>query len=249
MDALYVIGGIVLFVLAIRSHAARKRDREEDHAQWLVLSSRISALEQTVRTLVGQTEKAAATRTAQETAERPTPAPQSPLPQLPLPLETASSTISPQPVPPDEKNLPVTTLSTNAAKHIGAEIAAPSSPATAAAPVPPAAVATTLPSLRLPGWQSKSTFADRVKSSHDLEERLGTNWLNKLGIGILVLGIAFFLAYELKEFGPAGKVLVGCTTGVVLLGGGIWLERNARYRILAWDWGWRWRDGDIRFGN
>jgi uncharacterized membrane protein len=67
-----------------------------------------------------------------------------------------------------------------------------------------------------------------------LEERLGTNWLNKLGIGILVLGIAFFLAYELKEFGPVGKVSVGWITSMVLLGGGIWLERNERYRILAW---------------
>ena len=73
-----------------------------------------------------------------------------------------------------------------------------------------------------------------VKQSHDLEERLGTNWLNKLGIGILVLGIAFFLAYELKEFGPIGKVTVGWITAVLLLGGGIWLERSERYRILAW---------------
>jgi hypothetical protein len=33
-----------------------------------------------------------------------------------------------------------------------------------------------------------------------------TNWLNKLGIFILVLGVAFFLAYQLKILGPAGKV-------------------------------------------
>ena len=234
MDVLYVIGGIVLFVLAIRSHVARKRDREEDHAQWLVLSSRISALEQTVRTLVGPTEKTAATRGAQKTAERYTPAPQSPPPQSPLPRETAFSAIPPRPVPPDEKNLPATAVPTSKVEDIGAAIAAPRSPGSAAPAVPPPAASLTLPSLGLPAWSSQTTFAERIKSSHDLEERLGTNWLNKLGIAILVLGIAFFLAYELKEFGPVGKVLVGCTTGVVLLGGGIWLERKERYRILAW---------------
>ena len=62
---------------------------------------------------------------------------------------------------------------------------------------------------------------------------LGTNWLNKLGIAILVLGIAFFLAYQLKTLGPAGKVLVGIATSAAMLGAGIWAERSNRYRILA----------------
>lgn len=62
---------------------------------------------------------------------------------------------------------------------------------------------------------------------------LGTDWLNKLGIILLVLGIAFFLAYQLRTMGPAGKVLVGLVTSAVLLGAGIWFERGDRYRILA----------------
>jgi hypothetical protein len=73
----------------------------------------------------------------------------------------------------------------------------------------------------------------RLKSSFDVEEIVGTNWLNKLGIVILVLGIAFFLAYQLKTLGPAGKVLVGFVTAGVMLGAGIWFERGERYRILA----------------
>jgi hypothetical protein len=62
---------------------------------------------------------------------------------------------------------------------------------------------------------------------------LGTNWLNKLGIVILVLGIAFFLAYQLRTLGPAGKVLVGYVTAAVMLGAGIWFDAEERYRILA----------------
>jgi hypothetical protein len=66
-----------------------------------------------------------------------------------------------------------------------------------------------------------------------LEERLGANWLNKLGIAILVIGVAFFLAYELQTWGPVGKVACGYAVGLALLAGGVWLERKPTYRIFA----------------
>jgi uncharacterized membrane protein len=66
-----------------------------------------------------------------------------------------------------------------------------------------------------------------------LEEALGTNWLNKLGIIILVLGIELFGIYELGELGPSGKVMLSCLVSVALLGGGIYLERKDRYHILG----------------
>jgi uncharacterized membrane protein len=73
----------------------------------------------------------------------------------------------------------------------------------------------------------------RFKSALDVEERLGTNWLNKLGIGLLVLGLAFLISYQLKNLGPAGKVLMGYALGGAMLGLGIWFERKERYRILG----------------
>jgi hypothetical protein len=66
-----------------------------------------------------------------------------------------------------------------------------------------------------------------------LEEMLGTNWLNKIGIGILVLGLAFFLAYQLQNLGPAGKVLLGVALSAVMIALGIHYEGNERYRLLA----------------
>jgi uncharacterized membrane protein len=224
MDALYLIGGIVLFVLVIRSNTARKRDREEDRERLLELSSRISDVEHRVRILKEQRENPAATRSAQEPVEPPTPEPQAQLLKV----------VQPRPVTPDETGLPVTPTVKSTVSEIDDEIDSGTLPGTAKPSVPNSPPAATSLSLRLHGWDSQTTFGDRVKSSHDLEERLGTNWLNKLGIGILVLGIAFFLAYELKEFGPAGKIAVGCITALVLLGGGISLERNERYRILSW---------------
>jgi uncharacterized membrane protein len=67
----------------------------------------------------------------------------------------------------------------------------------------------------------------------DLEEVLGTNWLNKIGVGILVLGLAFFLAYQLQNLGPAGKVLFGTGLSAAMMAIGVRYESNNRYRILA----------------
>jgi hypothetical protein len=74
---------------------------------------------------------------------------------------------------------------------------------------------------------------DTRGGSFSLEERLGANWLNKLGIAILVIGLAFFLAKKLQTWGPGGKVLCGYCVGLALLAGGVWLERKPTYRLFA----------------
>lgn len=79
----------------------------------------------------------------------------------------------------------------------------------------------------------KATAQQRMKSVFALEETLGTNWLNKLGITILVLGVALFGIYELGQLGPVGKVGLSFIVSIALLGGGIFLERRERYRILG----------------
>jgi hypothetical protein len=45
----------------------------------------------------------------------------------------------------------------------------------------------------------------RMKSVFALEEVLGRNWLNKIGIVLIVLGVAYFGIKELGELGPLGK--------------------------------------------
>jgi len=67
----------------------------------------------------------------------------------------------------------------------------------------------------------------------DIEEALGTNWLSKLGITGLVLGVAFFLVYQMRTMGPGGKVMLGLFTGAAMLAAGIFFERMERYRLLA----------------
>jgi hypothetical protein len=73
----------------------------------------------------------------------------------------------------------------------------------------------------------------RMKTVSAIEETLGTNWLNKLGIIILVVGIALFGIYELGALGPLGKVGISYLTSILLLAGGIALEKRERYRLLG----------------
>ena len=81
--------------------------------------------------------------------------------------------------------------------------------------------------------QQAGVSAEKEARQFSLEQTLGANWLNKIGIAILVIGLAFFLAYKLQTWGPGGKVLCGFAVSVALLGGGIWLERKPTYRIFA----------------
>ena len=85
---------------------------------------------------------------------------------------------------------------------------------------------------------SGPTFGAAIRKApkrdvRDIEQVLGTNWLNKIGIGILVLGLAFFLAYQLQNLGPAGKVFLGVGLSAGMIAVGVRYEANERYRILA----------------
>jgi len=77
---------------------------------------------------------------------------------------------------------------------------------------------------------SQAAGRTRLISVSGLEETLGTNWLNKLGIVIPVLGIALFGIYELGELGPSGRVALSCVVSAVLLD---WIFPNASVALGA----------------
>lgn len=72
-----------------------------------------------------------------------------------------------------------------------------------------------------------------MKSVFALEEALGTKWLSKLGITLLVLGVAWFGILALEQLGPMGKVGISYAISLALLVGGIFTEKQDRYRILG----------------
>ncbi len=100
---------------------------------------------------------------------------------------------------------------------------------------PPAAARVSTPpplsAYRVPA--PKPTFQQRMKTVSAIEETLGTNWLFKIGIIIFVLGVAFLGIYELGAMGALGKVAISYFTSAFLLVGGIFLEKNERYRLLG----------------
>ncbi len=195
-------------VVWIRSRQLR-REREQDLQHWQELRDRLRGLELAVASLVkteGQSKPAAPVE-AHSLVRTPAPAPAQPAaaapPSAPPPLVKPA-------VPPEQT----------------AVVAPPVRP-------PEFSFGGMAGSARATGEAAQPTLMDRLKGGLDLEEALGTNWLNKLGIVILVLGIVFFLIYQLRQVGPAGKVVVGYLVSAVLLGGGLWLERRERYRIFA----------------
>jgi uncharacterized membrane protein len=62
----------------------------------------------------------------------------------------------------------------------------------------------------------------------DLEKFIGENLANKIGIGVLVLGIGFFVKYAIDSgwIGPIGRVFVGVLCGGILLGVAHWLRKK-----------------------
>lgn len=54
----------------------------------------------------------------------------------------------------------------------------------------------------------------------DMEDFIGANLLNKIGIGILILGIGIFVKYAIDQdwIGPIGRVLIGLLSGGILIG-------------------------------
>jgi len=85
--------------------------------------------------------------------------------------------------------------------------------------------------VRIPA--AKPSLQDRMKKVSAFEEALGTNWLQKLGIVLLVLGVASFGIYELAALGSFGKVIVLYLAAATLLAGGIYLEKRERYQLLG----------------
>jgi uncharacterized membrane protein len=225
------IAGLVLLVLfgpwilLWRVNSWRAREREEDRGQWRDLTSRIYVLEQALKKL--QASRSVASTEESLASEEPAGKATSKVLQHTADISSRPSDAA----PPDKVD---TRQETSPAAQIAYNWVTQKSTSretTASKPAntpPPDANAGRIFAAK----EVDLSLTGRIARSN-LEETLGTNWLNKLGIVILVLGVAFFLAYQLKTLGPAGKVLVGFVTAAVMLVAGIWFDRRERYRILA----------------
>lgn len=68
-----------------------------------------------------------------------------------------------------------------------------------------------------------------VAKRSDVEMDLGKFWLNKAGITIFALGIAFLITYTFKYFGPAAKIAFGYLVAGALFIFGLRLEKKEKF--------------------
>ncbi|HTQ62924.1 MAG TPA: DUF2339 domain-containing protein [Candidatus Solibacter sp.] len=112
--------------------------------------------------------------------------------------------------------------------------ATPQSPAVPQTPPPAAARVTAPPQvspLRTPA--PKKTLQQRMSAVSALEETLGANWFAKLGGIMIVIGVAIIGVIKLANLGPAGKVAISYLVALVLLCGGIYLEKLERFQLFG----------------
>jgi uncharacterized membrane protein len=70
----------------------------------------------------------------------------------------------------------------------------------------------------------RAPYAVRAQSDSDLESRIGSHWLNRIGIAALLIGVSYFLkfAFDNNWIGPAGRITIGLLAGIAIV---VWSER------------------------
>lgn len=70
-------------------------------------------------------------------------------------------------------------------------------------------------------FREQESFTDKwLRNNPDLEKFIGENLINKIGIAVLVLGIAFFVKYAIDKdwINETGRVCIGLLCGAILVG-------------------------------
>jgi uncharacterized membrane protein len=113
-----------------------------------------------------------------------------------------------------------------------------------AAPEPPAAQVSPAqvpqspqPSARPPQlFERVAEFQPRPGTDEsDLESRIGSHWLNRIGIAAVLVGVSYFLKYAFDNnwIGPTGRVTIGLLAGIGIV---IWSERfrSRGYHVFSY---------------
>jgi uncharacterized membrane protein len=117
-----------------------------------------------------------------------------------------------------ERKLDVGADSSIAAPSGVATVPTPPRPQEAAAASPPRAAVPPYPIIPAPSIRST------VDHETDLESRIGSHWLNRIGIAAVLIGVSYFLkfAFDNNWIGPSGRVAIGLVAGIAVV---VWSER------------------------
>ena len=124
--------------------------------------------------------------------------------------------VAPPPIPATPKPEPV-------------QVVAPKPVVAPPPPPPPVKTPEPEPAPAVP-WQER--MREQV-GDEGWEAMVGGSWLNKIGVLVLVIGIALLLGYEFNRVGPMGRVATGVGVSLAMLLSGGLVERRAGYAIFA----------------
>jgi len=133
------------------------------------------------------------------------PAPAEPKPPAPVVPQKTPAPVQPSVIPPRPP------------RYVDIPKVPPPPPVTP--PVASARVAAPPPVAPLRSAAAHSTAQHRIQSASAIEDALGRNWLNKIGIVLLVVGIASFGIYEFRQLGPQLKDVLLYAVSFAFLGG------------------------------
>ena len=236
-----VLFGWLVVEWSLRRQAERKND--ERFARLVTALNRYEAelkkLTARVQTLethpMAHVEAPAATSAVEAPAPKPvavTPVavpPPALIPPAAVPPPSAAKPPAPVVPPPSVAPPPITPAHT-APPHEASKPPVPPLPK----PAPP--LSATLSTPRAPSVSMHAPAASPElarRRATEFEEKVGQNWLNKIGITVLVIGIALFLAYKFPTLTNPEKVILGYAVSLAILVLGIYLEHSDRYRIFA----------------
>jgi uncharacterized membrane protein len=94
----------------------------------------------------------------------------------------------------------------------------------AVAPPPPPVMPPVAQPLPIPHIPLRPVVSTPQKPEVDLESRIGSHWLNRIGIAAVLIGVSYFLKYAFDNnwIGPAGRVSIGLLAGTAVV---VWSER------------------------
>lgn len=111
---------------------------------------------------------------------------------------------------------------------VPAETPAPATPSIVAQTQPPAPAPESLPgqiaATQSPLFPARTPTTAQADEVPDLESRIGSHWLNRIGIAAVLIGVSYFLkfAFDNNWIGPAGRVAIGLLAGIAIV---VWSER------------------------
>ena len=122
-----------------------------------------------------------------------------------------------------------------AASPVASVLAKPSGSAIPPQPVTSAPEHSTPVSTRAPAILPQMPAPVRETKDQDLESRIGSHWLNRIGITAVLIGVSYFLKYAFDNnwIGASGRVGIGLLAGIAVVA---WSERFRRRGYKAFSY-------------